>query len=485
MLNFVLLMTRSNSSNLNVKDLTFINDIESMAVIGPSQKRNFFFLRNHLAMFKGPIYAVNPSLKEIPDFPSENIYPSVNDIPGELDFAFITVPKEKILDVIDDCVAKKVKLVSIFTAEFSDAGTKEGVELELELLKRANNTVRFLGPNGMGLFYPKKGIQWRDKFSTEAGNIGFVAQSGGICNIAIYTAKELGFNFSKVFSYGNGADLDAVDLISFLDKDPETDIIICYIEGIKKGRGKELLNAIANTEKPIAFLKGGKSETGSKAARTHTASIAGNTKIWKSVFKQENIIEVNSLEQLLHIAHLIDCYGIRKIENIAVFSISGGYGVVLVDLLEEAGLKIPNFSPKIQKRLDEQFFIPGTSSKNPLDVAAQLFRGDSIKKIIDIALSDEKIDCLVMDLPSYYFDHRYYFNPTHNIEEIMLETLCLGHKHNKPLIPIIQRTHTPEKRRQVAKILTAKKVPIFGDPMEVIPLLPKISEYYLKKSQNT
>ena len=485
MFNFIPLMTLSKSSRLNIKDLSFINNIASLAVIGPSKKRNFFFLRNHFATFKGPIYAVNPSIKEIPGFPTENIYPSIKDIPGEVDFAFITVPNNKILEVIDDCVIKKVKLVSIFTAEFSDAGTIEGIKLELELLKRAKNVVRFLGPNGMGLFYPKKGIQWRDKFPTEPGNVGFVAQSGGICNIAIYTAKELGFHFSKVFSFGNGTDLDVVDLITFFENDPETNIILCYVEGIKKGRGNELINAIKRTTKPIALLKGGKSKTGSKAARTHTASIAGNNQIWKSVFKQNNIMEVNSLEQLLNIAHLIDCYGIKKIENVAVFSISGGYGVVLTDLLEDAGLKIPDFSPEIQNKLDEQFFIPGTSSRNPLDAAAQLFQGDSIKKIIDIALSDEKMDCLVMDLPSYYFDARYFFTPTHNFEEILIETLCLGHKYNKLLIPIIQRTHTPEERRRVSKILAAKKVPIFGDPLEVIPLLPKISDYFMKKYQNT
>ena len=160
----------------------------------------------------------------------------------------------------------------------------------------------------MGLFYPKMGIQWRDKFPTEPGNIGFVAQSGGICNIAIYTAKELGFHFSKVFSFGNGTDLDAVDLISFFDNDPETDIILCYIEGVRKGRGSDLMRAIARTTKPIALLKGGKFEIGSKAVKTHTASIAGNTKVWKSIFKQNPIMEVDSLEQFLHNAHLVHCY---------------------------------------------------------------------------------------------------------------------------------------------------------------------------------
>ena len=334
----------------------------------------------------------------------------------------------------------------------------------------------------MGLFYPKIGIQWRDKFPTEAGNIGFVAQSGGICNIAIYTAKELGFHFSKVFSFGNGADVDIIDLISFLEEDPETDIILCYLEGVKKDRGELLRTTLKNVTKPIAVLKGGRTNKGAIAAKTHTASISGNNKIWESIFKQANVMEVHSLEQLLNLANIIDCYGIKKMENAAVFSISGGYGVVLVDLLQEAGIKIPDFSPEIQKKLNELFFIRGTSSKNPLDVAAQLFQGDSIQKIIEIALTDKRMDFLIMDLPSYYFDPKYFFSPVVNFKKMMIETLCLGQKYDKPLIPILQRTHTPDVRREIAQILTEKKVPVFGDPLEVVPLLPIISHYARKKS---
>ena len=475
-------MSLQDNNNFKVKDLSFINQIKSMAVIGTSEKRNFFFLRNHYKTFKGPVYAINPSIKKIPDFPQENIYASIKDVPGEVDFAFITVPKDRVLNVIDDCVEKGVKLVSIFTAEFSDAGTEEGVEIEKELLRRANDKVRILGPNGMGLFYPKVGLQWRDKFPTEAGNIGFVAQSGGICNIAIYTAKELGFHFSKVFSFGNGADIDVVDLISFLEDDPETNIILCYLEGVKKGRGKLLRKTLTNATKPIAMLKGGRSDKGAIAAKTHTASMSGNDKIWESLFKQANVMEVNSLEQLLNLANIIDCYGIKKMENAAVFSISGGYGVVLVDLLQEAGIKIPEFSPEVQEMLDKQFFIRGTSSKNPIDVAAQLFQGDSIQKIIEIAINDKKVDFLILDLPSYYFDPEYFFSPVINFKEMMIETLCLGQKYGKPLIPILQRTHTPEVRREIAKILSEKKVPVFGEPLEVIPLLPVISRYARKKS---
>ena len=147
---------------------------------------------------------------------------------------------------MDECVKKGVKLVTVFTSEFSDAGTQEGEALEKELLRRAQNKVRILGPNGLGLYYPKIGMAWRPNFPTTSGNIGFIAQSGGICNIAIYSAIELGISYSKVFSFGNGMDLDFVDLLHYLINDPETNIILCYLEGIKQGRIKYLKAILKN-----------------------------------------------------------------------------------------------------------------------------------------------------------------------------------------------------------------------------------------------
>ncbi|MFX1591357.1 MAG: hypothetical protein ACFFCL_01570, partial [Promethearchaeota archaeon] len=417
------------------------------------------------------------------NFNKNNIYSSLEEIPGDVDFAFIAVPPPQVLSTIDACVKKKVKLVTVFTSEFSDSGTDEGIRLEKELLKRAQNKVRILGPNGMGLFYPKLGIAWRPEFPTTQGNIGFIAQSGGICNIAIYGAKTLGINFSKVFSFGNGADLDFVDLLFFLSNDPETDIILCYIEGIKEGRIEDLKKVLEQNKKPIIALKGGQSETGSIAAKTHTASISGDNRLWKALFRQFNIIDVESLEQLLYTARLIDCYGIFKMDNLAVFSISGGYGVILVDLLEKARLKVPPFSSEIQNKLNSKFFMPGTSPKNPLDLAAQFFFGNAVYEIIDIALSDKKIDGLILDMPSFYLTPIFKSRNNHNFKSNMIESLSLGHKHNKPLIPIIQRLNKPKERETISKSLIDKKVPVFGDPLEVIPLLPKISNYKKRISQ--
>ncbi|MFX0070013.1 MAG: CoA-binding protein [Candidatus Hermodarchaeota archaeon] len=470
-------MIKQESSDMNLKDISFIKEIKSMAVIGPSKKRDFYFLRNHQENFKGDLYAVHTTAKEISGFNSKNIYPSVKDIPGKVDFVFITVPSSRILEVIDDCVDKGVKLASIFTSEFSDSGTKEGEELEKELIRRAKNKLRILGPNGMGLYYPKLGIAWRQKFSSTPGHIGMIAQSGGICNIAIYTSQSMGIYFSKVFSFGNGADLDFVDILSYLCKDPETRIILCYLEGIKSNRGEQLKKVLSENKKPIIILKGGKSITGKVAVKTHTASITGSNEIWSALIKQYNLIEVDTLEQLLYVAQLIDFYGANDLKKIAIFSISGGYGVVLVDLIEKFGMKVPPFSPEIQKQLNNKFFTRGTSSKNPLDVAAQFTHSKSIKEIIEIALSDEKMDGLIMDFPSWYFSLKFFISPNDKYEADIIDALSAGKKFGKPLIPIIQRANCPEDSYRVAKILSERKVPVFGNPMEFIPLLPKISNY--------
>ena len=265
------------------------------------------------------------------------------------------------------------------------------------------------------------------------------------------------------------------------------DIILCYLEGIKSERGEALRKVFEfnnrNNKKPIIIVRGGKTKTGSIAAKTHTASISGENHIWKAIFEQNNIIEVNSIEQLLATAYLIEYYGLFELDNLAVLSSSGGYGVILTDLIEKAGMKVPPFSLDIQKQITSNFFTLGTSPKNPLDVSAQIFSSKSVYKILDLALADNKIDGLIVDMPSFYFnsDHSYriHFDPSY--EDHMIEALTLGHKHHKPLIPIIKRIHCPEDRDRLFKKSMERRVPVFEDPIEFISLLPKISQYTRKK----
>lgn len=473
-------MSEQDYRNLPVKDLSFINDIKSMAVIGTSKKRNFFFLRSHAESFKGNVYAVNPTVKDIPGFDNNNIYSSLKDIPDQVDFVFIAVHHNRILQVIDDCVEKGVKLASIFTAEFSDSGTEKGELLEKELIKRADNKIRFLGPNGLGIFHPKLGIAWRKKFPTEVGDIAFLAQSGGLCNLVIYGSEERGVYLSKAFSFGNGTDLDFVDLLAYLSEDPDTNLILSYLEGIKDGRGKDLKKILEYNKKPIVIVKGGQTKSGATAAKTHTASISGDYQMWKAIFEQNNIIVVNSLEELISTAYIFNIYGFFELQNIAVLTSSGGYGVIISDIIAKHGIAIPQFSTEIQQKIDSLYYALGTSSKNPLDVSAQIFNSDIIYKIIDQVLSDEKIDGLIVDLPSFIFNRELTIGDMDNYEDNILEALTLGHKHNKPLFTIIPHVGYQEDRQRVYSKLVEKRVPVFCNPIELIPLLPKISNYKRK-----
>ena len=242
------------NAKLNIKDISFLNTIRSIAVIGSSKRSDYSFLRRHAELFKGPVYAVHPTVTSIPRFDDGTqgkIYKSVELIPEDIDYVFIATPASRILDVIDGCVKKGVKLASIFTAGLADLGTEEGEQLEKEMISKLNNSMRILGPNCLGLFYPKKGISWRGNFPPESGNIGFIAQSGGICDLVVFKGAEMGLHFSKVFSYGNGNDLDIVDLLYYLSNDPETDIITVYLEGINQGRGDALREVLAQNKKPI------------------------------------------------------------------------------------------------------------------------------------------------------------------------------------------------------------------------------------------
>ena len=140
-------------------------------------------------------------------------------------------------------------------------------------------------------------------------------------------------------------------------------------------------------------------------------------------------------------------------------------------------MKVPPFTPKIQEKLNLKLLLPGTSSKNPLDLAAQFFFENAVYETIDLALADEKIDGLILDLPSFYLTTVFKSMDNQSFESNMIESLSLGHKHNKPLIPIIQRLNRPEERDRISKKLIERRVPVFGDPLEVIPLLSKITNY--------
>lgn len=208
---------------------------KSIAVVGASAsgRGGGFVAPLQELGFKGEIYPVNPKYPEIMGLKA---YARVRDIPGPVDFVISSIPAAGVLDLIGDCAEKRVKLVHLFTARFSETGRKEAAELEQEILRRARGAgIRLIGPNCMGVYHPAEGISFNGGMPTESGPVGVVSQSGQFVGEMVGTAAARGVRFSKAISYGNALDFNECDYLEYFAQDPETKMVLLYIEGVRNG----------------------------------------------------------------------------------------------------------------------------------------------------------------------------------------------------------------------------------------------------------
>ncbi len=326
---------------------------KSIAVVGVSNsnKDGGFVAPLLDRPFKEKIYPVNPKYTEIAGLPA---YPSVSAIPGPVDYVISSIPAHHVLNLISDCAKKGVKVIHLFTARFSETGRKDAADLEKEVLRKAReNNIRIIGPNCMGLYYPKLGMAFNTGWPKEPGNVGLISQSGQIVSEIVNFSALRGVRFSKAISYGNAIDLNECDYLEYFARDKETDIILIYIEGVRDGkRFVESLKKVAAI-KPVIICKGGRGSAGTRATASHTASMAGTQQVWQSVCKQTGAINVNTLEDMVDLAtafyFLPPCAG----RNLAIVGGSGGSSVLAADQCEEAGLNVIPFPQDIRDKLRE------------------------------------------------------------------------------------------------------------------------------------
>jgi len=368
-----------------------------VAVIGasnnPAKFGSMFF--NALLDTKFPcVYPVNPSEEEISGLRS---FKTVQDIPGPVDYALISVPISRIIDVIEDCGRKSVKGVTIFTAGFSEGGTGEGMDLERQMLKIAKDyDMRLIGPNCIGIYCPSSSLAFFPGLSREEGSIGFISQSGGHAEELARQASKWGLTFSKIISYGNGCDLESTDFLEYLGEDNGTKTVALYVEGVRDGpRFLNTLRRVAGL-KPVIVWKGGTTENSARAAASHTGSMAGSYAIWNTVLNCPGVIRVQDFEELGDTLLSIQCLKPPKGRNVAVVGAGGGFSVAVTDILERAGLIVRRFAPETIDRLNEIIPPLGTGTKNPIDMSYFLMQDISLlKKSIEIIADDPNIDIIL------------------------------------------------------------------------------------------
>ena len=353
---------------------------DSIAIVGISRKgRSKVPGYDGMSLFKGlrdygyggRLYPVNPKADEIL---GEKAYASVVDIPERLDLAIVTVPAPAVPRVIEDCAAAGVRYVHVCSSGFGETGLPEGLRLEAELREKAvKGGVRIIGPNCMGFIVPSKRITtFPDIGVLPEGGVGMISQSGGHARLFIMNAPAMGLGLSTAISYGNGLMLDAADFIDYLAEDEATKVICVYLEGIRNGRS--LAEAIRRIvpKKPVVLWKGGLTDAGSRAAASHTGSMAGSETIWRAFYRQTGAVRVDTLEEMAETAMAFQMLRPLPGARTAVMTMGGGSTVQSGDLCGRENLAVPRFSPETQKEIATFVSSVNQGLSNPMDVPGVL-----------------------------------------------------------------------------------------------------------------
>jgi acyl-CoA synthetase (NDP forming) len=384
-------MTKTNRPSI-----TDILEIKSVAIVGVSVRMGYYWVHSML-QWKHDLDLYLVAKKE-GEALGHKIFTSLSELPKKIDYAIIAVPYIAVPQVLRECHEQGAKAVTIFTSGFSELGTEEGRQRELEIQNILNETgMRAFGPNCMGLMYPKIGFAFMPTVQRLAGDVGFLSQSGGVAIATYTTGVYSGVGFSKVFSFGNQANITPQELLDYFVEDDETKVVGAYIEGTRNGKQvMESLKRLAKV-KPVVAIKGGRSNDGSRAAASHTGALAGDNEIWNAVFRQPNVITVEILEDRVATLSIFSQSPRPKSRNIGLIAISGGTSVIYTDLCVENGLKVPKTSDETIAKLDPLIRDIGTGLGNPIDLAADYYQDQTTAEVIRIAGEESRFDSLILE----------------------------------------------------------------------------------------
>jgi len=395
--------TRRTSVSRDGRELEYIFHPRSIALVGITSDPNNWmgqgFLKGLLEFgYGGQIYPINPKANQIFGLKA---YPNVKDVPGPVDHVISLIPAPLTPQLIEDCGAKGVKVVHLFTAGFGETGEEEGKRVEAELLAIARRGgVRLIGPNCMGIHYYKSRITFDMGLPEEAkegGDVSFLSQSGANAISLVQMGSFRGLRFNKVVSYGNALDLNESDFLEHFTTDPDTKVICAYVEGIKDGPRFHRALMAAAAVKPVIILKGGRTEAGSGAAGSHTGALAGSEEIWGALFKQARAVRVYGMDELSDLLvafrHLPPLTG----RNVGVIGTGGGASVEAADHCESAGLFVPALPREIRRQLWEFTPIAGTSVRNPVDTIS-MFMPPDLSRTLELVASYAGIDFIIFHM---------------------------------------------------------------------------------------
>lgn len=369
----------------------------SIALVGAPRgpKAGSVFLQGLLDQgYEGKIFPINPNAKFIHGL---RAYSSLKEIPGQVDLAIFLVPASEVLPILRECGEKGIRAVVIHTSGFGESGEAEGKKIEQDLLQAAREmNLRLIGPNCMGIYYPRQKMAFFPGLPKTSGKIGMISQSGSLAILLSRLAVPLGIHFSKIVSSGNEIDLDSCDFLEYLGEDPETELVGAYIEGIKNGPA--FLQALRKTaaKKPVLIWKAGRTAGGARAAFSHTGSLAGSQAAWDGLRKQFGILMARNLDEFVDFLAAFYHLPVGAGRRVAILSGPGGPAVSAADSCEEFGLEVAELKEETREHLQKILPQTGTSTRNPVDLGlTSVMHVDLYRRAARVVGHDPGVDALL------------------------------------------------------------------------------------------
>jgi acyl-CoA synthetase (NDP forming) len=298
--------------------------------------------------------------------------------------------------MLADCSEKGVKTVHLYTARLGETGRQEAIELERKILEEARKRdIRIIGPNCMGIYYPRHGMAFSEELPKESGTLGLVSQSGQATEELARLASLRGVYFNKAVSYGNALDLNECDFLDYFSQDEDSKIILMYIEGVKDGgRFTKALKKAASV-KPVIILKGGRGKSGTRAAASHTASLAGSVQVWEAAISQSGAVLVEDLDELIDLTVSFHYLPPIKSDRVGVIAHGGGASVLAADQCEEAGLDVVTLPDEIREELKRRGIPVWDWLGNPADMTIMLGLDFNTDDMLPLMANSNGFDLLI------------------------------------------------------------------------------------------
>ena len=434
------------------------------------------FRRLREAGFEGHIYPINPKVDEVCGVTA---YPSVTAVPEPIDLVIVGVPAEAVPQVLEDCIVAGALNVYVMTSGFGETGQEKGKELEETIRQIAlRGKLRLLGPNCLGLHVPSAKMSTFDQASLNSGPVAFISQSGGHLATLLRCAPDFGIGFSKGISFGNALIMDSTDFLEYLGTDPETKIIAMYLEGVRDGRKLLQLVREINRHKPVIIWKGGLTDSGARAASSHTGSLRGDKQAWDAFFRQTKAIQVRSIEEMADAIMTFLCLKSPNGRSAAVISGGGGNSVAAGDICAEEGIHLPPLTPESRSKLLQFTSLVNQGIANPIDVPFNQRDPNLLRQTIETVASDPLIDTVIL-----YHGLEIMRNTSGNRQ--IVECICSfagGNLHRKPIAVALGRSRSggelAASRGTLADRLIHSGVPVYASLARACRALLRFIEYH-------